>query len=228
MLVDMSGPSFRRPSRQMWVLSTYGPAAFSRRTPQAVNSWSAPRRPAVRRGQAGPGSDLLGAAPNRHGMHGARMDTVKTHIAGLILSIVLLGACGSPPPSARPREGAPVAVDSRSMRGVGASLSYATPRPSLVVPIATPSPTTSGQQVSDSMQPSTPSPSAAYVIGATDGAGANLRASPSTAAAVITTLVEGTPVEPLHDTISVEGRSWRKIRSGDREGWVLSVVVRPR
>jgi uncharacterized protein YraI len=66
------------------------------------------------------------------------------------------------------------------------------------------------------------------VIGATDGAGANLRTGPSTAAPVIATLAEGTPVEVLGDPISAEGRAWRQVRSGDRAGWVVAVVVRPR
>jgi uncharacterized protein YraI len=73
-----------------------------------------------------------------------------------------------------------------------------------------------------------PSPSPAFVIVATDGAGANLRTGPSTAAPVITTLAEGTLVEVLGDPVSAEGRAWRQIRSGDREGWVVSVVVRQR
>jgi len=47
-------------------------------------------------------------------------------------------------------------------------------------------------------------------------------------APVITTLAEGTPVEALDEPVSTEGRSWRKVRSGDREGWVLAVVVQPR
>jgi uncharacterized protein YraI len=66
------------------------------------------------------------------------------------------------------------------------------------------------------------------VIVATDGAGANLRTGPSTSAPVITTLAEGTLVEALGDPVTVEGRAWRQIRSGDREGWVVAVVVRQR
>jgi uncharacterized protein YraI len=55
-----------------------------------------------------------------------------------------------------------------------------------------------------------------------------LRTDPSTAGPVITTLAEGTLVEVLGDPVSNEGRSWRQIRSGGREGWVVSVVVRQR
>jgi uncharacterized protein YraI len=65
-------------------------------------------------------------------------------------------------------------------------------------------------------------------IGATNGAGANLRAGPSMAAPVITTLAGGTPVEALDEPVSAEGRVWQRIRSGDREGWVVAVVVQPR
>ena len=68
---------------------------------------------------------------------------------------------------------------------------------------------------------------ASAVIGATGGTRVNLRASPSIGAPVITTLAEGTPVEALDEPVPVEGRSWQKIRSGDREGWVVAVVVQP-
>jgi len=88
------------------------------------------------------------------------------------------------------------------------------------------------QQSPDGIHPSTPSvspsPQPAFVIVATDGAGANLRAGPSTSAPVITTLAEGTPVEALEGSVSAEGRAWRQIRSGDRDGWIVSVVVRQR
>jgi len=47
-------------------------------------------------------------------------------------------------------------------------------------------------------------------------------------APIITTLAEGTPVEILDEPISAEGRSWQKVRSGDREGWVVAVVVQSR
>jgi uncharacterized protein YraI len=67
-----------------------------------------------------------------------------------------------------------------------------------------------------------------YVIVATDGAGVNLRTAPSLRASVITTLREGTPVEVLGDPVQSEGRAWQHIRSGDRDGWVVAVVVRPR
>lgn len=73
-----------------------------------------------------------------------------------------------------------------------------------------------------------PSPAPAHVIVATDGAGVNLRTGPSTSAPAIMTIPEGALVEVLGDPVSVEGRSWRQIRSGTREGWVVSVVVRPR
>ena len=73
-----------------------------------------------------------------------------------------------------------------------------------------------------------PSPPPTYVIVATDGVGVNVRTGPSTSAPAITTLAEGTLVEVLEDPVSVEGRSWRRIRSGDREGWVVSVVVSQR
>ena len=56
----------------------------------------------------------------------------------------------------------------------------------------------------------------------------NLRAGPSTAAPIVSTLREGSLVEALGEPISVEGRSWQAVRSQDREGWVVAVVVRRR
>jgi hypothetical protein len=44
-------------------------------------------------------------------------------------------------------------------------------------------------------------------------------------APVITTLAEGASVEVLDEPVSAEGRSWQKVRSGEREGWVVAVVV---
>jgi SH3-like domain-containing protein len=73
-----------------------------------------------------------------------------------------------------------------------------------------------------------PSPAPGHVIVATDGVGANLRAGPSSAGLIITTLAEGTPVDILGDPVSSDGRSWRQIRAAGREGWIVSVVVRQR
>ena len=143
----------------------------------------------------------------------------------LVVSAAVLGACG-PPPSERPREGAPVGT----VRAADAAVSYPTPSPSAALGGVPPPVNTLGQQTPTGTQPSPPSPAPSpvpgYVITATDGAGANLRTGPSTAASVITTLPEGTRVEVLGDPVSVEGRSWRQIRAGGREGWVVSVVVR--
>jgi SH3-like domain-containing protein len=67
-----------------------------------------------------------------------------------------------------------------------------------------------------------------YVIGETDGTGANFRQDPGTSGAVIALLADGTAVEPLDETRTVDDRLWRKVRANGREGWVVSVVVRPR
>jgi hypothetical protein len=178
------------------------------------------------------------------------MAAVKTgSIVPLIVSMVLLGACSSPSP-ARPREATPEAVDSRPVLPVSVAASPAPPRegtlevvdsrpvlpvdvaalppptlappPALAPPVATPS------SAPSEIQPSTPAAVASAVIGATGGTRANVRTGPSMQAAVITTLAEGTPVEALGEPVPAEGRSWQKIRSGDREGWVVAVVVQPR
>jgi hypothetical protein len=73
-----------------------------------------------------------------------------------------------------------------------------------------------------------PSPGGMYVIDRTDGAGANVRDGPSTQAATLGNLREGTVVEPLEGPVPAEGRTWQKVRGGGLEGWVLAVVVQPR
>ena len=150
----------------------------------------------------------------------------------LVVSALISGACG-PPPSERPREGAPAIAEGRPARQDDASVLPPTLAPAPALAGVSPSP---GAPASSATQPGTsvpspspsPSASAGYVIVATDGAGANVRTAPSTSASVITTLAEGTPVEVLGDPITAEGRAWRQIRAGGRDGWVVSVVVRPR
>ena len=96
------------------------------------------------------------------------------------------------------------------------------PPPALAPPVA-PLPSAPSET-----QPSTPAAVASAVIGATGGTRVNLRTDPSMQASVIATLAEGTPVEALDEPVPAEGRSWQKIRSGDREGWVVAGVVQPR
>jgi hypothetical protein len=156
------------------------------------------------------------------------MAAVRTgSIVSLIVSMVLLGAC-APRPTTRPREGAPAVADTPSVIRVDVGMMSPPPAPPPTPPVATPSPAPPDQPPPDEIQPSTPTPGASAVIGATGGTRVNLRAGPSMAAPVITTLAEGTPVEALGEPVSAEGRAWQRIRSGDREGWVVAVVVQPR
>jgi SH3-like domain-containing protein len=71
--------------------------------------------------------------------------------------------------------------------------------------------------------PSTPH----WVVAGTDGAGANLRARPSTKAEIVAELAEGTPVELLEGPISAEGMLWRNVRAEGTEGWIVASYVRP-
>lgn len=148
----------------------------------------------------------------------------------LVVGAALFVACG-PPPSERPREGAPVGVNGQpARRDVAGTAPTLAPAGALV---EASKPFDARDQRSPSASPpSSPSPSPSpvpgYVIVATDGAGANLRTGPSLSASPITTLREGTAVEVLGDPVTVEGRAWRQVRAGDREGWVVAVVVRPR
>ena len=134
---------------------------------------------------------------------------------------VLLGACTHQPPAARPREGAPV---TRPVQVAGNDRLVAVVPPTLApvaVVAATPTPTAPSPTLSPTMAPT-------HVIASTGGMPVNMRAGPSMAAPVIMTLREGTPIEALGDPVSAEGRSWQQIRSNDRQGWVVAVVVRQR
>ena len=149
----------------------------------------------------------------------------------LLLSAVLLGAC-SPPASGRPLDGAPVGTAGQPARVVDAQGPPPTLAAASALNRAPQRPDTLGQLTTSAVQPTmaapSPSPAPGYVIVATDGAGANLRVGPSSSGLVILTLAEGTPVDILGDPISSEGRSWRQIRVGDHEGWIVAVVVRQR
>jgi hypothetical protein len=149
---------------------------------------------------------------------------MRARIASLVIGSVLLATC-SPPAATRPREGAPVVAVRETTRidaGSVAPPTPALPTPALAALGVTPTP--SAPEPSPPSLPMTPT----HVIAATGGTGVNMRAGPSTAAPVITTLREGTLVEALGEPVSVEGRQWQEIRVGDREGWVVAVVVRPR
>jgi hypothetical protein len=178
------------------------------------------------------------------------VDVIKIgRITSLVAAAVLLGACSSPS-STRQHEVTPEAVDARpvfptSVATSPAQLSEVTievvdsrpvlpenvaalPPPTLVPPPPPVRPVATPPLAPDEMQSNTPAPVVSAVISATNGGGANLRTDPSTRAPVITTLAEGTPVEALGEPVSAEGRAWQKVRSGDREGWVVAVVVQPR
>ena len=157
--------------------------------------------------------------------------TVRAQLIMLLLVCAVLNGACNPPPSGRPRDGAPVGATGQSARRADANGAPPTLSPSMALSRASEPPDELGQLTTGGMQPAmlapSPSPPPAHVIVATHGAGANLRA-PTTAGPVIATLAEGTPVDILGDPVSVEGRSWRQIRGEGREGWVVSVVVRER
>ena len=148
----------------------------------------------------------------------------------LVVGAALFVACG-PPPSERPREGAPVIVGGQPTRRDEVSAAPTLAPAGALVEASKPFDARDQRSPSGS-PPSSPSPSPppvpGYVIVATDGAGVNLRTGPSLSASPITTLREGTAVEVLGDPVTVEGRAWRQVRAGDRQGWVVAVVVRPR
>ena len=149
----------------------------------------------------------------------------------LFVCAVLNGACG-PPPSGWPRDGAPVGAAGQPVRTAIAN----TPPPTISPPSAPAGaplrPNALGLLTTGDVHPTmpapVPSPPPRSVIVATNGAGANLRTGPSMAGRVVATLAEGTPVDILGDPVAAEGRSWRQIRGGGQEGWVVSVAVRQR
>lgn len=173
------------------------------------------------------------------------MDAAKIGtVVSLVVSVALLAACSSPSPMPV-REVTPALVDSRPVFPPPPLASTPTPGPPTPRPTPGPPPTLApapalarpadppssdqpDQQPPGEGQPSTPAEVASAVIAATGGGAVNMRAGPSTTAPVIGTLTEGTRVEVLGDPVSAEGREWRPIRSGGRDGWVVAVVVHQR
>ena len=146
---------------------------------------------------------------------------MRTYAVILIMaSTLVFGAC-SPPAAARPRDGAPVSTVGKTTRIDLGPIVPPTLAPATALR-ATPTP--------GSPPPSTPPPTMTpnHIIVATGGGAVNMRAGPSMAAPVITTLREGMLVEAVGDPVAAEGRSWRHVRSEDREGWVVAGVVRQR
>jgi hypothetical protein len=146
---------------------------------------------------------------------------MSTHVVILFLAITLiLGAC-SPPPAARPRDGAPVGTVGKTTRiDLG----------SIAPPTLVPATALGANPAPSGPEPSTPRPTMTpnHVIASTGVGAVNMRAGPSMSAPVIRTLREGTLVEAVGDPVSAEGRSWQQIRSNDHDGWVVAGVVRPR
>ena len=142
-----------------------------------------------------------------------------------LVTIMLCVAC-APPTINRPLEGAPKIVEG----GSAGRAQESGPPPTLAPPspAAAASPDQGAASASGPAPSPSPSPESGYVIAATDGRGVNLRDGPSTSARVIVTLAEGTAVEVFGDPVPGAGGPWRKIRSGSREGWVVTGVLRRR
>ena len=139
----------------------------------------------------------------------------------VIAATLLLAACARQPPAGRPRDGAPVG-GSAQVAGGDARVAAAPPTLAPAVgPADTPTLPRPSPMASPTLAPT-------HIIVATGGQPVNLRAGPSTTAAVVGSLREGTLVEALGEPISAEGRSWQAIRTQDRAGWVVAVVVRRR
>lgn len=150
----------------------------------------------------------------------------------MAFALVVLAAC-NPPQIQRPLEGAPVGTQTASGDRAASGAPPLSEVPPTLSPINSSAAGTPTPGVGPGGSPSplplpSPSPEPGYTIVATDGRGANLREGPGTSSRVITTLAEGTPVELFPDEATVNGQAWRRIRSGNREGWVVAPVVRRR
>jgi hypothetical protein len=65
-------------------------------------------------------------------------------------------------------------------------------------------------------------------VAGTGGEGLSLRSGPTTTAARVKTLADGTMLEPLGQEQSAEGRSWRQVRDpAGATGWVAAEFLRP-
>ena len=98
-----------------------------------------------------------------------------------------------------------------------------------VVVLATPppAPLTATQSIppaaSPGAQPSGPQPGQAFTVGGTGGAGARLRANPSTSAPTLAIVADGTPLVVIGPDQAADGVTWRQVRTpGGTEGWVAS------
>ena len=142
-------------------------------------------------------------------------------VCAIAVVVALCVAC-TPPQVQRPLDGAQPNAAGQSATGSGASANVP-PTLSAATPVTGASPDPAVAAPSPS-----PSPEPGYVIVGTDGRGANLREGPGLGTRVITTLAEGTPIEIFDETATADGRPWRRIRGGNREGWVVAPVVRRR
>jgi hypothetical protein len=115
-------------------------------------------------------------------------------------------------------------IDDAEVAATATAQAQVTPVPPTLIPPPQLGPTTPTGIVAGA----SPVPGGLFVIGQTDGVGANVRESPSTSAPVLGNLAEGTLVERLDAPVSSEGRAWQRVRSGSLEGWVVAVVVRSR
>lgn len=62
------------------------------------------------------------------------------------------------------------------------------------------------------------------VIGA-DGGSVNMRAEPSTGAAVVTQVAEGTTLDVVGQNRDGDGRTWRNVRNGADSGWIAATFL---
>jgi hypothetical protein len=148
----------------------------------------------------------------------------------LIVVAIVRGRSGGGSATETPRPSA-----SRSASPIVASASPSA-RPTVQVsigPSAAPSsPASSSPPASAPAQPSASAAGKAYVVANTDGEGVRMRSEPSTTAAEVVILPDGTRLIEISPGRNAEGRDWVhvKVQGGDndgKEGWVAAEFTAP-
>jgi hypothetical protein len=103
----------------------------------------------------------------------------------------------------------------------------ATAPPATVAPTATvaPLPTAAPAPAAEPPRPAPPNPPAYRV--AAGGDGANLRSGPSRSASVVVSVRDGTELANLDEQQTADGLLWRRVASGNVDGWVAAELLTP-
>ena len=82
-------------------------------------------------------------------------------------------------------------------------------------------------EVTPSQSGGTIAKGATVVVANTDGAGVNLRDSPSTSGELIATLEEGTELTITGESVTADGYTWWPVEGDGLEGYVVEDFIEP-